>query len=456
MSKVVHVENGPIGKTLLAFAMPVLVSQVLQEMYNITDCAVVGHFAGEAALASTGTAGLILTIFINFFIGFSSGISVITGRLFGEYDYDKLRKTMSSVVRLTFIAGITLTVLVFLLADPYLALLNCPDSVKPLARTYIHICAMGMTAQLLYNVGTAILRSLGDTRAPLICYFISCTINLVLDVVLVVVFRMGIAGAAYATLISQLILAGLLFIRLLHLEEDCALRLNNPGLTAAEIKDVFKIGIPSGMQALFMSISSMILQVSINSFGPAAMAGMTCYIKLESILYLPCFAYGVALTGFVGQNYGAGRSDRIKEAVRISNRIMWIIIFPLSIFIAFASPILLRVFTNDPDIIFNANQALVYNSPVYIVYAINQVYLGAIKGMGKTFYPMICTLVTYSIFRVAWCNILLPIIHSMVIVYLSYDVSFFLMLFMLLPVYRRMLNAAADKIPATAYIRKTA
>ena len=439
MSKVIHVENGPIGKTLFAFAMPVLASQLLQELYNITDCSVVGHFAGSGALASTGIAGLLMSIFINFFIGFSSGISVVTGKLFGEYDYDKLRKTMSSVIRLTFITGIVLNIFTFTASDAYLTLLSCPDEVRPYAITYIHICCFGLTAQLIYNVGTAILRSLGDTKAPLICFFASCLTNLVLDIVFVVFFKMGIAGAALATLIAQWLLALLLFVRLLRLDEGCALKVRGEGLTLSEIKDMLKIGVPAGMQALFMSISTLIIQTTINSFGPAAMAGMTCYSKLEGCVYLPCFAYGIALTGFVGQNYGAGRMDRIKEAVKISNRVMWMVIFPLSNVIALSSPLLLKIFTTDADILFNAHQALLFNMPVYIVYAMNQVYLGAIKGMGKTFYPMICTLVCYSLFRVIWCKILVPIFPSMIVVYLSYDVSFFIMFFMLLPVYRRLL-----------------
>ena len=234
-------------------------------------------------------------------------------------------------------------------------------------------------------------------------------------------------------------LALLLFVRLLRLDEGCALKVRGEGLTLSEIKDMLKIGVPAGMQALFMSISTLLIQTSINSFGPSAMAGMTCYSKLEGCAYLPCFAYGIALTGFVGQNYGAGRIDRIKEAVKISNKVMWMVIFPLSNIIALASPILLKIFTNDADILANAHMAIIINMPVYIVYAMNQVYLGAIKGMGKTFYPMICTLVCYSLFRVIWCKVLIPVFHSMIIVYLSYDVSFFIMLLMLLPVYRRLL-----------------
>ena len=436
MSGVVHMEKGPIGKALLLFALPVLISQVLQELYNITDCAIIGHFAGGLCLAATGIAGLLLSVFINFFIGFSSGVSVVTGRLFGEYDYSSLKKTMNSVMRLTLLTGIIVTILTSAFTESLLMLLNCPAEVFAAASLYLHICALGLCAQLIYNVGTAILRSLADTRAPLLCFFTSCISNLALDILFVVVFDMGIAGAAAATLISQWILAILIFVRLKSLGGECSLELKGDHLTLKELLDILKIGMPAGMQALFMSMSSLILQTNINTFGPAAVAGMTCYSKLEGCLYLPAFSYGIALTGFVGQNYGAGRTDRIQEAVRISNRLMWAVILPLSLLMVFASPLLLKIFTNDPDILFNAHEALAWNSPFYVIYAMNQVYLGALKGSGRTFYPMICTLTCYSIFRVLWCNMLIPFFNTMTVVYLCYDISYFLMFFMLLPVYK--------------------
>ena len=170
------------------------------------------------------------------------------------------------------------------------------------------------------------------------------------------------------------------------------------------------------------------------------MAGMTLYAKLEGCLYLPSFAYGIALTGFVGQNVGAGRMDRVAEAVKLSIRLCWALILPLSLAVTAAAPLLLRLFTREPGILFNAREAVQFNLPFYVVYAMNQVYLGAIKGFGKTGWPMFCTLLCYAVFRVAWCRLLIPVFATMRIVYLSYDVSFFLMFILLLPVYRRILS----------------
>ena len=445
MAKVVHVDSGPIGRTLFAFALPVLLSQMLQELYNAADCAVLGHFGESGALAASGIAGLLLSVFINFFIGFSSGISAVTARLFGQYDYVRLRRAMSSVFRLVLAAGFVFSVTGLIAAEGFLRLLRCPPEVLPIACRYLRICVCGVPAQLFYNVGTAVLRSLGNTKAPLRCYAVSCLCNLSLDLLLVIGFRLGVAGAAAATLFAQWLLAALLLRRLLLLGEDCSLRLLGEGLKVRELGAILRVGIPSGLQALFMSISSLLIQRSINSFGPDAMAGMTLYAKVEGLLYLPSFSYGIALTGFVGQNLGAERLDRVKESVAMSLRTMWATIFPLSLVITGLSPILLRAFTHDPEILFNAHEAILFNLPVYIVYAMNQVWLGAVKGFGKTGFPMLCTLLCYSIFRVVWCHFLIPVFATMRVVYLSYDVSFFLMMALILTMYRHLVRAQEQR-----------
>ena len=439
MEKAVHVDEGPIGKTLLAFALPVLVTQMLQELYNAADCAVLGHFGEPGALAATGIAGLVLSVCINFFIGFSSGVSAVTARRFGAGELGKLRQAMTSVFRLVIGFGAALSVLGFAASDALLGLLRCPETVRPTAAAYLRIVCCGIAAQLFYNVGAAVLRSLGDSRGPLRCFALSCALNLALDAFLVIGLHRGVRGAAAATLVSQWLLAALLLRRLKTLDKGCALRLTGEGLSPRELFGILKIGLPAGMQALFMSISSLLIQTCIDAFGPDAMAGMTLYAKLEGCLYLPAFAYGIALTGFVGQNYGAGRMDRIGEAVKRSLRMCWAVIFPLSLLITAAAPLLLRLFTTAPGILRNAREAVQFNLPFYVVYAMNQVWLGAIKGFGKTLRPMLCTLLCYAVFRVLWCTLLIPVFPTMRVVYLSYDVSFFLMTLLLLPFYRRLI-----------------
>ena len=434
----VHMENGPIGKTLLAFALPVLLCQLLQEVYNVTDCAVVGRFGGDYALAAAGVGGLVLSVCINFFIGFSSGVSVVTSRLFGQRDYGELKQTMASVFRLVVFSGAVMTALGVPLARWALALLRTPEAVLPHAAAYLRVCFAGIAAQLIYNVGTAVLRSLGDTKTPLVLSAASTVCNLALDLLFVAGLRWGVAGAAAATAVSQWLLAVAILRRLGALDPTYSLGLTGPGLGLRRLGAILKCGVPAGMQAVFMSVSSLLIQVQIDSFGPAAIAGMNLYAKLEGVLYLPTFAFGIALTGFVGQNLGAGRLDRVRESVRLSRRMMIALVLPAGLALSAACPILLRLFTDDGEILSRAVEAVRFNLPFYAVYAVNQVYLGAIKGLGNTAYPMICTLVCYSLFRVLWCRLLIPVFDSMRVVYLSYDVSFFLLLAMLLPVYAAM------------------
>ena len=443
-AKVVHVDRGPIGKTLFAFALPVLLTQLFQELYNAADCAMLGYFGEANALAASGIAGLLLSVLINYFIGFSSGISAVSAMLFGKGELLQLKKTMTSVFRLVIISGVLLSAAGYFAAESLLALLHCPPEVVAPAAAYLRICACGIMAQLFYNVAAAVLRSLGDSAGPMRCFFISVLTNLALDALLMICFRMGIRGAAAATMASQWLLAFMLFSRLRRLGDGCALSLSGPRLSPRELLAVLKIGIPAGMQALFMSISSLLIQTCINAFGPNAMAGMTLYAKLEGCLYLPAFAYGIALTGFVGQNVGAGRIDRVKSAVKLSIRLCWMIIFPLSFAVTAAAPWLLRLFTDAPGILFNAREAVQFNLPFYVIYAMNQIFLGALKGFGKSIWPMLCTLLCYAVFRVAWCMLLIPVFETMHIVYLSYDVSFFLMFFLLLPVCLRQLNSSKD------------
>ena len=435
-----HVTEGPIAPVLFSYALPVLVLQLLQELYNITDCMVVGHFGGEYALAATGIAGLVLSILINFFIGFSSGISGIASRLFGAYDYRELKRTVNAIFRLVAVAGIVLSSLGIAVAKPVIILMRSPSEVISHTILYLRICTCGLTAQMIYNVGAAFLRSIGNTRTPLFFYLISVLCNLLLDILLVIGFKIGIAGAAIATLVSQWLLAILIVVYMTRLDSSYALSFRGDGLSLRELGNTLLIGIPSGMQALFMSISSFLIQSCINHFGPAAIAGMTLFAKLEGVIYLPTFAYGIAITSFVGQNLGAGKIARVRQTVRMSLAIMTTIIIPLSLALSLASPILLRLFTKDEAILFNAHEAVTFILPFYLVYGMNQVLLGTIKGLGNTTWPMICTLVCYSLFRVLWCHLLIPVLPTMRVVYLSYDVSFFLMLVMLIPMYKRKIN----------------
>ncbi len=427
----IHMEKGPIGKTLLLFTLPVLLSQLLQQLYNICDCMVVGHFGGDYGLAATGVAGLIISVIINFFIGFSTGISFITAKLFGSYQYAKLKRTIYTMIFLSILLGAALTVLGIPASRTFLIWISCPEDTISSAELYLRICFLGMIPQLVYNTGNAILRSLGNTKSPLIYLGISSCLNLVLDVLFVLAASGGLAGAAWATVTSQWILAFFILKKLFSMDEAYRLELGQKLLPVKEFAKIMQVGIPSGMQAVFMSISSLVIQVSINQFGQAAVAGMTVYAKVEGFLYYPAFSYGMALTGFVGQNLGAGKMDRIRKAMNTSLKIAVGFTVPVSLILTIFSRYILLCFTKNPEILANGQAAIMNILPLYFLYSIDQVYIGGLKGLGKTGYTMLCSMICYCLFRIAWCSILLPIWWDMRVVYHSYNVSLALMLALL-------------------------
>lgn len=437
----IHMEQGPIGRTLLFFTFPVLMSQILQQFYSIADCAVVGHFGGSYGLAAAGVAGLILSVIVNFFIGFSSGTSFITAHLFGAYEYVRLKRTIQTLILSAIVLGGVMTAVGFLCAGHFLLWLDCPENVLDPAKLYLRICFFGMIPQLLYNTGNAILRSLGNTRSPLVYLMFSSGVNLALDLLLVVGMSMGLSGAAWATLFSQWLLALLILWKLGHMEETYRLDFRQKLLPLGELGEIFRMGIPSGLQAVFMSISSLIIQVSINQFGPDAVGGMTVYARVEGFLYYPAFSYGMALTGFVGQNMGSGRTDRVRRAMNTSLKIAVGFTLPFSLLLMAFSGHILLCFTKDPGILFYGREAIFSIFPWYFLYAVDQVYIGGLKGLGKTGYPMVCSMICYCLFRVAWCRLLLPVWWDMRVVYHCYNASLFLMCLLLAVRYRRVYKA---------------
>ena len=435
-SSQVQMTDGPIAKQLLCFTFPILLSQLLQQFYNIADTAIVGQCIGANGLAAAGTAGLLLSVIVNFFIGLSAGISVIISQLFGHCEYKKLNNCIQTTLLSSALLGFFFTTVGLLGTPLFLKWLNTPDEIIPLASCYLNICFWGMAAQLIYNVGTAILRALGNTTSALYYLIAASLLNLILDVLFLIVFPMGIAGAAFATFLSQWFSAFLILWKLFHMEGECQLRFARPFIQPLYLFQAVQKGIPAGMQAVFMSISSLIIQTYINSFGYSTMAGMTVYAKVEGFLYFPLFSFGLALTSFIGQNVGAGRYDRVKEGMKISMYIAVIGSIAMGILMTILSPSILSIFTSDTSVLKNGLQAVYYTFPFYWLYAVNQVYIGGIRGLGQTFYPMLTSLCSYCIFRVFWCHIWEFCLHDMRVVYTSYDVSWIVMLVLLVGGYR--------------------
>ena len=433
----VDMTYGDISKQLFMFTIPILLSQILQQFYNIADTAIIGRYIGTDALAAIGSTGLLISVIVNFFIGLSTGISAVIANQFGANEYDKLKKSISTSLAVSVLLGIVFTIGSLIFMKPIINILQTPKGVYSLAIDYLKICFLGITFQLLYNIGTAILRALGNTKDPLYFLIFSCILNLKLDILFIVYFGWGVKGAAIATLISQILATLLVMYKIMSLDDNCKLSLKQIKIYKGYTKDIFLVGLPAGLQAIFMSISSLIIQSSINSFGAEAMAGMTIFAKVEGFLYFPLFSLGLAVTGFVGQNFGAKEYERVKEGINISLKISvytsLIFIIILNIF----APYILKLFTNDVAVIKVGLESIRIVFPSYVLYAMNQIYIGSLRGIEKTFEPMLISLFAHCIFRVIWCFVLLQYFHDMKVIYSSYSVSIVLMFVLFYTSYKR-------------------
>ena len=433
----VDMTYGDTSKQLFMFTIPILLSQILQQFYNIADTAIIGRYIGTDALAAIGSTGLLISVIVNFFIGLSTGVSAVIANQFGANEYDKLKKSISTLLAVSVLLGIVFTIGSLIFMKPIINILQTPKGVYSLAIDYLKICFLGITFQLLYNIGTAILRALGNTKDPLYFLIFSCILNLILDILFIVYFGWGVKGAAIATLISQILATLLVMYKIMSLDDNCKLSLKQIKIYRGYTKDIFLVGLPAGLQAIFMSISSLIIQSSINSFGAEAMAGMTIFAKVEGFLYFPLFSLGLAVTGFVGQNFGAKEYERVKEGINISLKISvytsLIFIIILNIF----APYILKLFTNDAAVIKVGLESIRIVFPSYVLYAMNQIYIGSLRGIEKTFEPMLISLFAHCIFRVIWCFVLLQYFHDMKVIYSSYSVSIVLMFVLYYTSYKR-------------------
>ena len=430
--------TGPIWKQLLTFFFPILLGSFFQQMYNTVDAIIVGQFVGKAALAAVGgSTSVLISFLVNLFTGISSGATVIIAQQFGAQNTDGVKKSVHTSMALTIIAGIAITIIGFALSKPALLLMGTPDDILGHATTYMRIYFLGSLASFVYNIGSGILRAVGANRRPLYFLIAACMTNIELDVVLVLGLHMGVAGAALATILSQLV-AAILVIWVL-VKTDLPIRINFKEITIIKehLQSVLRVGIPSGLQSNMYTISNIALQACINSFGTNSVAAWTAYGKVDSFFWMIIGAFGISITTFVGQNYGAGQYERVRKAVKTC----LIMTFSASAFIGaffclFAQP-LLSVFTSDPDVLAIGMRILYMTAPTYVTFVCIEILSGTIRGCGNSLPPMLLTCCGVCIFRVAWVFLLNPIWHSLDMVIVSYPVSWTLTSILFVIYYRK-------------------
>ena len=420
---VTQMTEGNISKKLVFFAVPVLISNLFQQLYNTVDTAIVGRFVGANALAAVGTCNLVIVFMIYFFIGLSNGSSVVLSQAFGENDNEKIFKTVHTTMGLSVISGIALMTIGLLSAETILKWINTPDDVIGYAITYIKIYFLSMIPMMVFNMGTGILRAIGDSKTPLYYLAVSGVANIILDLIFIVQFKFGVMGAALATTISQTISAVLIMIKLIKSNEIYKLHISKIRIDFDILKKILVIGIPTGLQSVLVCFSNIIVQSKVNLFGLNVMAALSIYYKVEGFIYMPIEAMAMAISNFIGQNIGAKNLERVKKGKKLSMRICVVMTVLIGGLIMLLHTPILKIFTTDEKVIYYGTQFILFIVPLYFIYAMNQILSGVLRGAGQTFIPMVIGLVCMCGLRVGWLVVMIGIVKDVRIIYASYPLT---------------------------------
>ncbi len=391
--------NGNIAKQVLLFALPLMLGNVFQMLYNTVDSIVVGQFVSTEALAAVGSTTMIVNMLVFFFNGFSIGASVVIGIHFGAKNEEKLHRAVETTMMATFIMCALFTAIGCLGVKPMLRFMSTPDDVFSDATVYLRIYFAGFSGLLIYNMGSAILRSVGDTTRPLYFLILTSVLNIILDLVFVLVFKMGIEGVAFATIISQFVSAGLILLLLTASRDVYRLTWNDLAIDGRIMKHIFTVGLPAGIQSVITAFSNVFVQSYINAFGSSCMAGWSCYNKLDQFVMLPMQSMAMASTTFVSQNMGAAQPERAEKGTYITTGLTLLITGVIVIALqVFASPSV-RLFSQDPEVIRYGVLFIRANVCFLLFNCVNHVVAGALRGMGDSKGPMLIMLLTFVALR---------------------------------------------------------
>lgn len=419
-----QITEGVIWKQLLFFFFPILFGTFFQQLYNTTDAIIVGNFVGKEALASVGgPAATIINLLVGFFVGLSSGATVIISQHYGAGDRKKVSESVHTSIALAVAGGAVMMVIGIAVARFSLEAMNTPADIMEPSLTYMKIYFCGIIPSMIYNMGSGILRAVGDSRRPLYFLIASCFINIGLDLFFVVTLQMGVAGVAIATILSQAISALMTVIALMRTADSYRLILMKIRFHRQLLLSIVRIGFPAGLQSAMYSISNLLIQSSINSFGTDTVAAWTAYGKVDGIFWMIMGAYGVSITTFAGQNYGAGKYDRIKKSVRVCLALAAVTSILLSVIVlAFGGTILL-LFTKDTNVIEICMGMMWVVSPAYITYICIEILSGTCRGCGDSFIPMLLTCFGVCVLRIAWIFTAVPLRHEVSTVVFSYPLT---------------------------------
>lgn len=415
--------TGKLFPKIVSFAVPIMLTGLLQLVYNAADVMVVGRFAGSVSLAAVGATTSLVHLSLNLFLGLATGAGVVVAKHIGAGDGASVHRTVHSAMLLAIICGIGIGIVGFAFSSSALVAMRIPDDVLPLSATYLRIFFLGTPASMIFNFGAAILRATGDSKRPLYILTISGIVNVVLNLVFVIVFKMNVAGVALATVISQYLSAVFVLYILLNINSFVHLSIKKMRFYKDELIDIIKIGIPSGIQASLFSLSNVIIQSSINSFGAAVIAGNTASSNIDSIIQTCCSAVSQTATTFTSQNYGAGQIKRIRRIYFNCVGFTVLIAAICCVFLLTFGTQVLGIFSTDPEVIEMGLVRMRLFAVTYVLNSLLDVTTGQMRGLGKSVAPMIVTMAGVCGLRVVWIFTVFRMYRSMEVLYLSYPVS---------------------------------
>ena len=422
-----QITEGIIWKQLLYF-FPILFGTFFQQLYNTADAMVVGRFVGKEALACVGgSSSQIINLIVGFFVGLSSGATVIIAQYYGARDEKNLQDTLHTAIAFSIVGSFVISILGIVLSPIILRLMNTPEYLMADSLLYLRFYFGGIIFIFIYNIGSGILRAVGDSKNPLYFLIFCCFCNIFLDLLLVMVFHMGVLGVALGTLISQALSSVLILRNLMRAKDIYRLELRKIRLHAAPLSMLLKIGLPSGLQSTMYNIANMVIQTALNSFGTDTMAAWTAFGKVDSFYWMISSAFGVAITTFVGQNYGAGKIDRMKKSVRVCFCMDLATALTLSaLMYLFLGKFLLSLFTTDAEVLSIGVRIMQIIVPAYAPFVFIEIFSGALRGAGNVLIPMLLTCGGICVTRILWIFFFVPSHRAVETIIFSYPGSWVL------------------------------
>lgn len=415
--------NGPLLKKILLFSIPLMLSGILQLLFNAADMIVAGRFAGSVALAAVGATASLINLLINVFVGLSVGANVAIAHFYGAKQDEDLQQTVHTAISLSLLCGIFLSVIGYLSASPLLSLMGTPDDILPHSVIYMKIYFIGMPVTLLYNFGSAILRAVGDTKRPLYYLLAAGVINLILNLIFVIALGMGVAGVALATILSQTISAVLILYCLMKDKGTCHLELRQLRLYPDKVMKILKVGLPAGFQGAIFAISNVLIQSSVNSFGSVAVAGNTAALSLEGFVYNSMNAFHQTALSFTGQNMGARQINRVKRILMICLICVTVTGMVMGLGGLFIGKELLSLYATETEVIAFGLRRMKIIFSTYFLCGAMDVMVGSIRGMGYSVMPMIVSLLGACGLRILWIFTIFSGHRTPEMLYLSYPVT---------------------------------